>query len=295
MRDRSNPSFYDAVKTDPHLRLSEEERNLHCRDMRRGSRRFLLPIFRFIIIIGIHLVRFTKRMLPFTIRSHTLLSRMGVWFMREMISPEALNYIIRHFQYESALINFVADNCGSEEVKRVDLFPTHVSELGDVDGVNAIVLHDINIYNHIIDTGSHESVNVKAQLQPEEMNFSALTLPPINSEEDRKRWLNLDIETSAYLMVFFLVLFLSDEEGERAALSLQFDESLMTSLAKLTGDDYFQELCPVKYTQWIRYHFDVVQDLRWHMMSIDFAYNQLLAVQAQVSASNHDIKESAAA
>lgn len=103
-----------------------------------------------------------------------------------------------------------------------------------------------------------------------------MNLPPVDIEQQRKRWLNLDIETSAYVMVFFLVLFLSDEEGGRAALSLQFDESLFSSLANLTGDDYFRYLCPMKYTHMLRYHLDVVKDLRTHMMSIDFAYNELL-------------------
>ena len=282
-RDRKNPSFFDAVHADPHLRLSPHERELYEKDMNRGLSRLLLPVFRGLIIIGIILVRFTKRILPFPIKSHTLLNHMGVWFMRDLISPQALEYIIRHFQYESALINFVADNCGSEHIQNVDLMPTRVEQLGDVRGTNAIVLHDINIYNHIIDSGSHHDINVTEQIPLEKINFSALTLPEIDVEDQRRRWLKLDIETSCYIMVFFLVLYLSDEEGERAALSLQFDESLLSSLANLTGDDYFRFLCPMKYTNWIRYHFDVVRDLRWHMITIDYAYNQLLNLKAQQS------------
>ena len=275
MRNRNNPAFEEAVLADPHLQLTEHERMQYCNDINRPMRRILLPIFRFILVIGIHIVRFIKRILPIRIKSHTLLSKMGVWFMRDLISPEALEYIIRHFQYESALINFIADNCGSENIERVTLFPSHVSQLGDVDGVNAIVLHDINIYNFIIDSGSHPDINIKEKVNLTDLDFSALTLPPINFDVERKRWLNLDIETSSYIMLFFLVLFLSDEEAERAALSLQFDESLLTSLANMTGDNFFRFLCPMKYTHSLRYHFDVVQDLRYHMMSIDFAFNRL--------------------
>lgn len=276
MRDRSNPQFSDAVMADPHLPISEHERKVYLADTQRTSTRILLPIIRFFIVIGIHIVRFVKRILPIKIRSHTLLNRLGVWFMRDLISKQALEYIIRHFQYESALINFVADNCGSDHVARVDLMPSRVDELGDHQGTNAIVLHDINIYNHIIDTGASHDVNVTQKIDRANMDFSSLTLPAIDVEKDHVRWLNLDIETSAYIMVFFLVLFLSDEEGERAALSLQFDESLMKSLSCMTGDDYYQHLCPMKYTHWLRYHFDVVKDLRWHMMTIDYAYNHLL-------------------
>lgn len=279
MRDRTNPQFFEAIKADPHLQLSPHERALYERDVHRKPTRILLPIVRGLVIVGIHIVRFIKRILPFTIKSHTLLNKMGVWFMRDLISAEALEYIIRHFQYESALINFVADNCSSEHVQRVDLMPTHVNQLGDVNGINAIILHDINIYNHVIDTGSHPEINVKDTIPIDQIDFSALELPPIDVEEHHRRWLTLDIETSAYIMVFFLVLYLSDEEGERAALSLQFDESLMASLSNLTGDKYFSSLCPMKYTHWLRYHFDVVKDLRWHMMTIDYAYNKLLEMK----------------
>ncbi len=281
MRDRSNPQFFEAIKKDPHLSLSSHDRALYEKDMNRRSVRVLLPVVRLIMMLGILLLRLMKRMLPFTIKSHRLLNRLGVWFMGDLISKEALEYIIRHFQLESALINFVADNCQSDEVKKVDLIPTHVSQLGNVDGINAIVLHDINIFNHIIDTGESPDINVKDQIPLSCIDFSSLALRPIDVEPNRKRLVNLDIETATYIMIFFLVLFLSDEEAERAALSLQLDESLMTSLANLTGEQAFKRLSPYRYMHHIRYHIDVVNDLRNHMMSIDYAYHQCVALKEE--------------
>lgn len=281
MRDRRNPSFYEAIASDPHLALSTYDRALYEKDMNRPMARYLLPVVRLLMLIGIWGLRFIKRLLPFTIKSHALLNRLGVWFMRDLISKEALEYIIRHFLLESALINFVADNCGSDAVEKVDLFPTRVTELGDVKGVNAIVQHDINIFNYVIDTGSAGDVNVTDKLPLDAINFDALTIPDIDVEPERKRLLNLDIETSAYIMIFFLVLFLSDEEGERAALSLQLDESLMTSLANLVDDSDFKRFSQYRYMHHMRYHFDVVNDLRHHMMSIDYAYHKLLVLRDQ--------------
>ena len=129
------------------------------------------------------------------------------------------------------------------------------------------------------------------QLPLEEINFSALELPSIEINTEQKRWLNFDIETAIYIMVFFLVLYLSDEEGEKAALSLQLDESLMASLAHLTGDDAFRRWSPMKYTHWIRYHFDVVRDHRWHMMTIDLAYNRLMEIREQQALNTQDRDE----
>ncbi|MCY4045187.1 MAG: hypothetical protein OXE99_08905 [Cellvibrionales bacterium] len=279
MRDRSNPSFFEAIEKDPHLSLTSYDRALYEKDMNRQSVRILLPIVRILMITGIWGLRLIKRILPITIKSHGLLNRLGVWFMGRLISKEALEYIIRHFQLESALINFVADNCQSDLVQKVDLMPSHVSQLGSVNGTNAIVLHDINIFNHIIDTGESEDINVTDRVALDRMDFGALDLMPIDVEPERKRLLNLDIETAAYIMIFFLVLFLSDEEAERAALSLQLDESLMTSLANMTGDDSFKRLSPYRYMHHIRYHVDVVNDLRVHMMSIDYAYHKCLALK----------------
>ena len=68
---------------------------------------------------------------------------------------------------------------------------------------------------------------------------------------------------------------------ERAALSLQLDESLMTSLSRITGDDYFEKLCPMKFTNFVRYHFDLVQDLRFHMMTLDYAYHRMVGIAAK--------------
>ncbi|ROR94902.1 hypothetical protein EDC56_3715 [Sinobacterium caligoides] len=279
MRDRKNPQFFEAINNDPHLSLSSYDRQLYEKDMSRRSVRILLPLVRLVMIVSIALLRMVKRLLPFTIKSHGLLNRLGVWFMANFISKEALEYIIRHFQLESALINFVASNCQSDAVIPVTLMPTHVSQLGDVDGMNAIVLHDINIYNHVIDTGASADVRVDQQLPLEAIDFSALTIPAIDVEPHRRRLLNLDIETASYIMIFFLVLFLSDEEAERAALSLQLDESLMASLSKLTGNPSFQRLSAYPFMHHIRYQTDVVNDLRHHMMSIDYAYHQCLAMK----------------
>ncbi len=276
MRDHNNPSFFEAIAADPHLPLTKSERAIYIRDMNRKKPRLFLPFFRALIVPCIWIVRFIKRYLPFDIGSHRALNHLGVWFMRNLLSPQALSYVIRHFQIESALINFVAKNSGSDMVKQVDLFPTKVEQLGDADGVNAIVLHDLNIFNHIIDTGA-DNVHLGAdqQLPYSEIDFSSLSLPPVEADDRRKRLLSLDIETACYVMVFFLVLFLTDKEGERAALSLQLDQSLMTSLANLTGDDFYRTLCPMRFTQYTRYHINVVQDLRFHMMTLDFAFYRL--------------------
>lgn len=286
MHDRRNPSFYNVVMNDPHLELSTEDRKEYAKDMDRGIARLTLPLFRLIMLAGIYIVRFIKRFLPFELSNHNALNKMGVWFLSNMLSPEALKYTIRHFQIETALINFVVDNSGSKSMPKAELMPTHVSQISDVDGINAVALHDLNMINHVIDTGTYDDVDLETQIPLEKIDFSALELPEIEHEPERSRIINFDIETASYIMVFFLVLFFGDREGERASLSLQMDESLMRSLSNLTGDSFFLSLCPMKFGHYIRYHIDVVQDLRFHMMSLDYAYHRLSKMKDSQSENN---------
>lgn len=281
MRNRDDPKFSESITADPHLPLSSLHRTEYIEDMNRSQSRLLAPLFRCLVIVGVWLVRTVKRYLPLRIASHSLMNRLGVWFLRNCISPNALACLIRHLQIESSLINFVAVNCGSSDVKQVDLMPVRVSQLGDWQGMNAIVRHDINIINHVIDTGTAGPINITHAIPLAEIDFSMLALPTIEHEPERKRWLNLDIESASYIMVFFLVLFLSDKEGERAAQSLQLDDSLMTSISNLTGDDFYRYLFPFKFTHQSRYHFDVVKDLRDHMLGLEYAYAHLLQLRSK--------------
>jgi len=278
MRNRRSPTFEEAVIADPHLKLSARERAIYIQDFSSKSSRYLLPIVRILCLVLIHGIRFVKRYIPFTLSSHFLLNKLGVFFMGKLISKEGREYIIKHFLYESALINFVVDNVDSDQVHKVDLFPTKISELGNVEGVNAIMQHDINIYNHIIDTGQDTEFlkKLSRQIPLATIDFSALDIPEAEINEEYDPWYCLDLDTGAYIMIVFLFLYISDEEGQRAALSLQFDESLMASLSKITGDAYFNHLCPIKYTNWHRYHLDPVKDLRFHMMTVDYSFNMLM-------------------
>ena len=81
---------------------------------------------------------------------------------------------------------------------------------------------------------------------------------------------------NAYLLEIFLGIFLTDKDIERAVTSLQFDESLLATIASITGDDQFRYWTPMKFTNWLGSTSDIVRDLRWHMMVAEYAYNRLL-------------------
>ncbi|HHM04500.1 MAG TPA: hypothetical protein ENJ19_01995 [Gammaproteobacteria bacterium] len=280
-RDRADPSIYDAFLVTPHIHVDKASLEKQIRDLQRGWRRHLLPSLRLLVRLSLIVILSIKRIMPFDLGSEALLNRLGVWFMGRMISPEALDYILRHFHIETSLINFVARNAGADDVQEVSLRPLRVAELGSVDGRNAIKSHDINIYNLMLDLGYSDQARIKAPLPLDAIDFSPLYIGPIDVEPRRRRLVNFDLDTGIYIMIVFLGLFLTDKEIERAITSLQLDEPLLATLANLTGDDQFRYWAPMKFTHWLGYTSDVVRDLRWHMMVTEYAYHRLLTLAAQ--------------
>ncbi|WP_299493278.1 hypothetical protein [uncultured Shewanella sp.] len=273
-RNRQDPDHFDAFVLAPHINIEPDNQHRQNIDLKRPTRRYLYPLIRFMSKILIVIIMCIKRVLPF-LGSEYLLNKLGVWFINTMVSPEATYYFLQHFHTEANLINFLARNSKGDNVHEVDLKPTSIDQLGNNDGVNAIKLHDINLYNLILDLGHSHNANVSQRVPLDKLDFSMLTIDNIDVEPNRKRLINLDMDTSLYIMGIFMALFFTDREIERAITSLQFDESIMVSLAKLTGDDQFKHWTPMKFTNWLGYSSDPIRDLRWHMMVHDYAHAYL--------------------
>ena len=138
--------------------------------------------------------------------------------------------LVRHFHVESNLINFVARNAGGTGIEEANNNkPNGPQDLGDVDGVNATILHDANMFNFIVDIGHAEGANLTEQIPLEKIDFSALEFPE-PEVETHGRFLNLDFESTLYLIVAFMTTFLPEDTAESAANSLELDESLCISL-----------------------------------------------------------------
>ena len=107
------------------------------------------------------------------------------------------------------------------------------------------------------------------------LNFEAIACPPVDAEVKRFRWLNLDIETSLYLMNLPFCLFTTYEEYERATNSFQLDESLFTLIADITGDARFRTWTPLKFTPFLAFPWDVPRALYWHACIHEYAHGRL--------------------
>ena len=286
-RDRDNPTIWQAMAVDPTLHVPLESREIQMRDQQRWTRHVVRPVIRVVAMLIIHVALFAKRLVPFRLGSERVLNWLGPRFMRRCASPEALAFVLRHFVIESNLINFVARNSGAADVLEVSLRPTRADDLADDHGQNAVVRHDANIFNLIIDLGESPTADVDTMRPLDALDFSMLTIPAFDLEPARRRWIRLDLESALHVTVAALALFMDGPTAERAVNSFQLDESLLACIANLTGDDIFRTWTPVKFPNWLGMSNNVGRDLHWHMIVNEYAHDRLcrlapLAVPAEV-------------
>lgn len=281
-RDRGDPSIVDVILWDPTLPMAHETRVLAARDLTRWSHRALLPWARLFGLATVWCIRVLKAVLPFQFSWHRAIDVLCVWFMRRFVSADAAELLIRHFVVETNLLAFIARNCNcsraGKQIEEPSLRPATLADLGN----SAVIQHDLAVYNLVIDVGqSGASLASLTSLEgrPGALDFSPLVMPAIDVARDRKRVLELDIETALYLMNIPFCLFTTQREYERAVNSFQLDESVCAMLAVLTGDPVFRTWTPVKFPAWISVRRDVARDLFWHAAVTEYAHTTLEAIR----------------
>ena len=242
-RDRANPSIWEALAADPTLRLDRRAVELLARDQNRWTRRFLLLPVGLASRALVALICLLKRLLPFQFAAHDTMDRLCLWFLRRCVSPEAVELLVRHFIVETNLLNVIVANAGPGDIPPVELRPTRLAELGD----GAVIEHDLNVYNLVLDLGERERAALLRPRPPAELDLSALEVPPIDPEPGTRRFLRLDIETALCCMNIPFAWCLTADEYRRAVHSLQLDETLLSCLAELTGDLTFRTWRPDGY------------------------------------------------
>jgi len=247
--------------------VSDAERALASRDLARWSHGALLPFARALSLAMVALIRLCKRVLPFQFRWHRGIDVLCVWFIRHFVSADAAELLARHFIVETNLLAFIAGNCG-KDVRGPTLRPSTIAALGN----HAVIDHDIAVYTLVNDVALAGADVVTPR---DELDFGALEVPAINVERSRKRWLELDVETSLYLMNVPFCLLTTEDEYERAVNSFQLDEDICAMLAGLTGDPIFRTWTPVRVPAWIAGCRDVPRELFWHAAVCEYAHTLL--------------------
>ncbi|MGH8911092.1 MAG: DUF6999 family protein [Acidimicrobiia bacterium] len=275
--DRAGPSIWDALAGDPTHHLSRHSLSLLEQDAIRWSARYLRPPVRLISRVLVAVITLVKRVFPGHMSSHKTLDRLGVWFLSRFVSEEGGELLLRHFLLETNVLAFIARNAGLDEPT---LRPTTLDQLGD----DAVVLHDVNVYELLAALGNKPLPRPEARPAP--IDFSMLEVAPVDTT-GKRRWMRLDLETGLACMNIAFALFTTAEEYRRAVHSLQLDESLLGCLAELTGDELFRIWRPSGYVAIVRTNRDVPRDLFAHAIVHEYAHARLVwhAAKAGTTAS----------
>lgn len=262
---RSDPSMWEAVYADPSVPLDRTLVRQIIDDQRRLSRRWLYPIARIFSRIVVALVSVMKRVLPFRWMPLRTMDLLCVWFLRHFVSPDAVDLLIRHFVVETNLVNFIIRNT-SIDMEPVTLRPETLAGLGD----NAVVEHDVNVYDLLI---ALDDVPLR---RPDTLDFAQLDVPPLDAERGRRRFVRLDIQTALCFMNIPFSMALTVEEYRRAVHSIRFDDSFLEILALVTDDDTFRHWKNAGMSLWMDSNVDVPRMVYRHALVCEYAHAQLV-------------------
>lgn len=262
---RSDPSMWEAIYADPSIPLDKPLITMIIDDQRRSSRRWLYPYARFLSRVLVGALSLVKRVAPGRWMTLATMDKLCLWFLRRFVAADAVELLIRHFVVETNLVNFIINNTEAK-IDPVTLRPTTLQGLGD----NAVVEHDVNVYDLLI---ALEGVRVDA---PDQLDFTGIDVPPLDSERHRRRLLALDIQTALCLMNIPFCVALSLEEFRRAIHSLRFDDSFLEILAAVCEDDTFKHWKMGGLSLWMDTNVDVPQLVYRHALVCEYAHAHLV-------------------
>ncbi len=262
---RSDPSMWEAVYADPSVPLDRALVRQIIDDQRRQSRRWLYPIARVLSRILVALISIVKRVLPFRWMPLRTMDTLCVWFLRNFVSPGAVELLIRHFVVETNLVNFIIRNT-PVDMDPVTLRPETLAGLGD----QAVVEHDVNVYDVLI---ALDSVPLT---RAETLDFTQLDIPPLDAERQHRRLLRLDIQTALCFMNIPFSMALTVEEYRRAVHSIRFDDSFLEILATVCGDDTFRHWKLGALSLWMDSNVDVPRMVYRHALVCEYAHARLV-------------------
>jgi len=234
---RMPASLSDALSGDDSLPLDTAAKEYWLKDLQNPLRVVVLPTLKILLSATLHITYYLKRLSPIQWRAHRFLQWQICFFMKHFVRPEANILILRHFQTESNLLNFVIDNSGKEGVDSVNIYPKEIQDLM----VQTFVHHDQGILMTMRDLGKKEGGDwpiAESDLSGKNWNPIRLDYSP-----KKKKWTQfLDFETAHELFKTTFCFWLTAKEYEAAINSFQFDHSVGLRMDEIIGAANFADL-----------------------------------------------------
>ena len=234
---RMPASLTEALDGDNSLPLEEVAKKYWLKDLQNPLRKIVLPTLRILLSITLHILYYVKRLLPIQWKAHGFLQWQICFFMKHFVRPEANVLILRHFQAESNLLNFVIDNSGDEKVESVNIYPKMIRDLL----VQTFVHHDQGVLMTMRDLRKPD--RSKWPIEPSQLSWENWNPIRIDYRIDRKKFTQfLDFETAHELFKTTFCFWLTSKEYEAAINSFQFDHSVGLLIDEIVGASHFADI-----------------------------------------------------
>lgn len=223
LHDSNDPNPWYAMYLDQSTPLRPSVKEKWLKDSSSLSRQYLMPFAKPIARIFIILIQIIKALSPIDWRASKILHRLIVWGLKNFVTPEANELILRHFHVGSEILAFIAGNVPGVNIKMNPLRPKCLDDLRD----DMFLTHDLNLYNFVINLNKElKSKNIK--IKPiDKPDFSMITEGEFQFKPFKNGFFNfIDLETAIELYTPVYQFFLTDNDFWRATNSLQLDETI---------------------------------------------------------------------
>lgn len=234
---RMPATLSDALVGDDSLPLDAAAKEYWVKDLKNPLRIIVLPTLRILLTITLHITYYLKRLLPIQWKAHGFLQWQICFFMKYFVRPEANILILRHFQAESNLLNFVIDNSGKKDVAPVLIYPKMIRDLM----VQTFVHHDQGVLMTMRDLQQPDRTNWP--IEQGDLKWTNWNPVRVDYRSDRKKWTQfLDFETAHELFKTSFCFWLTSKEYEAAINSFQFDHSVGLLIDDIVGAAHFADI-----------------------------------------------------
>ena len=228
-----DPNPWLALYLDQSLPLDDTAKRSLLRGHNSCSRRLFLPVMRPFARLMIMAVKLLRIVIPGWLSSSKLLHQLIYWGLKYFVTADSNYLILRHFTIGTEILNFIADNAGVEITSTKSLRPTCLEDLKD----DTFLIHDLNIYNFIIELNQKLQAEHRSLQAPAQINFDAITDGEFDLDLGQQGWSNfVDLQSAIEVYTPVYALFLSDHDFWRATNSLQLDETIAIYISKLLND-----------------------------------------------------------
>lgn len=170
--DIDNPDPWLAMYLDSSNIINPEAKKALLRGNASYCRRFVFPVVMPFARLAIGLVKLFRVISPRWPHSTKGLHYALYWMMKLFVARDANELILRHFNIGTENLQFIAKNAGIEIDSTIELRPKTLEDLLN----NTFLIHDLNLYNFIIELNKKLKDSDQSFLQtPETLDFSSIS------------------------------------------------------------------------------------------------------------------------